>query len=134
MSDNNVKSSVSVFDPESSAIRYEIAGKILTLRPLTNKRLRIVIAALEKSINEVSSIDRGAGLSAVMGMILGRAHDLLILLFPAEAHPFLTPEFVDDNMTVPMLRAIFDDVVKINKLEELFPALKASSSSATTGA
>ena len=134
MSENNAKSAVSVFDPESSAIRYEIGGKTMTLRPLTNKRLRTVIAAVEKSINEVSVMDKSAGLSAVMEMILGRAYELLVLLFPADAHPFLTPEFVDDSMTVPMLRAILDDVVKMNKLEELFPALKASSSNATTGA
>lgn len=138
MSDSNV----SVFDPEASVIKFTIAGQTLALRPLTNKRLREFARGIEESLSSVTN-EKGEpkSFSAVMNTMMDATPRLIRILFPGDEHAFLTPEFVDEHLTIPMLRKMLEHTVRINQLDELFPFFKkfldaqgAPPSTPTTGA
>ena len=120
------------FDPDSMAIEYSVGGKKLKLLPLKVKAFRRLVAVIEGASKDVNSMDPKAGAGQVVDMLLGKALDMFAIIFQDAD---VTQEFVDENMTISQVRKVIEDVVRMNGLEQWFPALSSlAAPSATPGA
>ena len=120
------------FDPESMAIEYEVGGKKLKLLPLRVKAFRRLVSVIEGASKDVNSMDPKAGASQVVEMLLGKAVEMFTIVFHEGG---INQEFVDEHMTVSQVRRVIEDVVRMNGLEQWFPALSSlAAPPATPGA
>ena len=89
---------VDVFDPKSQEIEYQVAGKILTLRPMKWGSYRRLM-----KLSENNPADQGTHI-----------FEMLKILFPGPEHEFLTVEFFENEMTMAMSAKIIQQSGDIN--------------------
>jgi hypothetical protein len=92
-----------VFDPSSMEIKYQVAGKTLTLRPLKWGSYRKLV-----KMTALTPTDQGEHI-----------FEMLKLLFPGPEHDFLTPEFFDNEMTIAMSAKIIQQSGEINGIPKV---------------
>ena len=126
-----------VFDPESLVEVIKVSGKELRVRPLPLKTVRRLVATVQEIVLAVTSGSDGAKMSDVFTGVLDRQHDVLPIVFPRDQYEWMTKEWVEDNVSVPVLRHVADRLVRVNGLESLLPFMlkgEAAPSQAKIGA
>jgi len=97
---------------------FEIDGQKVIVEPLPFGALKQLL----KIVMEVVEKDK-AGDAEILSIpfLLNKYADQVIpLLFRKDKHPWLTTAWVDDHMTVPMLREIIETVAVVNGLSHFF--------------
>ncbi len=59
-------------------------------------------------------------LTVVPGMVEGYIDTIIPLLFVKDKHPFMTKEWVDDNLTIPLMKEMFVAAIAVNGLGDFF--------------
>lgn len=100
---------------------YTVDGKILVVEPIPFGKLKKIIqiiARVSKAFDK-KAIEEDL-LNIVPKLVEEYVGEIVPLLFDLKKHPFLTPEWVDDNLTVPTMKAIVVDAITINSLDHFF--------------
>ena len=105
----------SIFFPKEE--KYKIADKEVIIRPLPLKKYREFFEKFNLSIGAISKIETWDGL---MEILVGKAHEFLACVCSEQEFPFLTQEFVQDNVTTDDLLAIWEIVKRQNHLKDIF--------------
>ncbi len=80
---------------------YQVKGKTITLEPLPIGKLKGVFGVLSNPVKDDLAVTIA---------------DYLLLVLDVEAHPFLTREWIEKNVTLPIYNQIVQDATKINGL------------------
>lgn len=100
---------------------FKVGAQTLVVEPLPLGRLKKII----KIIADIGSkLDKKAiaddMLTIVPTMVEGYIDQIIPLLFTKERHPFLTGEWIDDNLTVPLMKEILVTAIAVNGLGDFF--------------
>jgi hypothetical protein len=87
-----------VFDPASMEVKYQVAGKTLTLRPMKWGSYRRLM-----KLSAENPADQGTHI-----------FEMLKVLFPGTEHEFLTMEFFENEMTLAMSAKIIQQSGDMN--------------------
>lgn len=120
------KKVVDPFDLESVTETFNVAGHVLKLRPFRVIQLKRFIASINKavgSITELSKTPEKATLESILEVLVGEGMVMMSVIFPKDPYDFMTPEFIENEFTVPMIRKIMERVVEMNGLGAVFPSL-----------
>lgn len=97
---------------------FEIGGQKLIVEPIPfgtlKKLLKIVMEVMERG----KAGDREV--LSIPALLEHYGDQAIPLLFHKSKHPFLTKEWIDDNMTVPDLKEIIETTIKVNGLDSFF--------------
>ena len=113
-----------VFDVKSMEKKIIIGGKTLTIAPLKLKSFRRFIGTIDEGLKSIQRIDPKSSNMQVVDALLKCAGAILSVLFPIDEYPFMTEEFIEENVSIPIMREILEQSVIVNKIEDLFPFLK----------
>ena len=107
-----------------------VGDKTLTIAPVPFGSIKKILRLAFKIAGDVKNKqakdqDVLNVLPAVMENYIG---ELIPLLFRPGQYPFLTPDWIDANLSVPQMRQIVEAAMKVNGLEDFFGPAK------TTGA
>lgn len=100
---------------------FDVGDKTLTVEPMPfgklKKLVKIVAGAAKKLDPRALTEDL---LTVVPSLVEEYLGECIPLLFDSKTHPFLTPDWIDDNMTVPKLKEILIAAVTVNGLQDFF--------------
>lgn len=113
-----------VFDSDSLIEEIKVNGQILKLRPLKIKEFRRFIFIVEKALESFSQMNSKTSIKTLVDTLLEKHTEVMQVFFPTTMYSFMTNDFLEDNFDIPLSRHVLERMVKINKLEDLFPALK----------
>jgi len=100
---------------------FKIGEQTLVVEPLPLGRLKKIIkiiADIGQKFDKKAIADDL--LTVVPAMVEGYIDQMIPLLFTKERHPFLTTEWIDDNLTVPIMKEILVTAITINGLGDFF--------------
>ncbi len=95
-------------------VKFEIGNQQFTMKPLVPKKLRVLIELIEKS---------GTGLEGftefkdMVTFVLDKIVDIFPIIFDAK----INQTFADENISVPLCMEIWEQFVKLNRLESILP-------------
>ena len=108
---------------KAESVTYKIGGKEIELVPLPYGRLRKVLRVVMRMIDDLSKMDT-SNLQALPDVLEGAtdAHlqELLPLVFDPAKYDWLTREWIDDNLTLPLINHIRKDFMELNGLDDFF--------------
>ncbi len=93
---------------------FEIGGKEFAMKPLTPKKLTILVQLVETSGKEMSEL---AGYKNAIEFVLSRIIEIFDLAFDEK----IDQDFVNDNITIPLCIEVWEQFVKLNRLEGILP-------------
>lgn len=101
--------------------KYDVAGVTLFVEAIPLGKLKKII----KIIVDIGvKFDKKAladdFLTIVPDMVASYIDQLIPLLFIKDKHPFLTQDWVDENLTVPVMKQILVDAITVNGLGDFF--------------
>lgn len=100
---------------------FEIGGQKLIVEALPYGNLKKIIRIVTKVASELGSKNASLDLLAVVPKLTEEYLDEMIpLLFRKTEHPFLTHEWVDDNLTIPTMKEIILAAIAVNGLSDFF--------------
>lgn len=105
---------------EEKVETFKVAGHELTLRPLRLKELKRLLKIIESTMKEFQGFGAETPMGEVAEIVVGKNNDFMSFLFPKEKYDFMCPEFIEDNFTMPMVRAIVTSVLEMNGLKDFF--------------
>ncbi len=106
------------------AIDFIVGGQTLTLEPVpfgnVKKVLKIVLdVARDKGVSNM------AALPDTIDKYLGQ---IFPLFFAKGRYPFMTSEWIEENMTIPTLRKMLEAAIVVNGLQDFFDKLTGKKS------
>ena len=106
---------------QGDTVEFIVDGKTLILEPIPYGRLKAVLKSVMASMGEIAKGKDipDAGL-LVPELLMDKTAQIFPLLFDAKKHPYMTAEWVDENLTVPLAKDVFSKAVVINDLKDFF--------------
>lgn len=97
---------------------FTIGDKTLTVEPVPYGNIKRIIRIAFSVSKDIS----GGELKVAMipDMIDKNLCEILPLLFVKNRYPFLTPDWIEENMTVPRIRKIMETAIVVNGLQDFF--------------
>lgn len=100
---------------------FKVGENILTVEPLPLGSLKKIIKIIadagatfdKKTINDDF-------LNVVPNLVEGYIGKVIPLLFNRAKHPFMTDEWIDDNLTVPLMKEVLLAAIAVNGLGDFF--------------
>lgn len=100
---------------------FELAGVTLIVEPIPYGRLKKLIRLLsEVSKSFAPGILKDDFLMIVPKVVEEYVDQFIPQLFDLRKHPFLTKEWVEENMTIPMTKDVIVAAIAINGLGDFF--------------
>jgi len=93
---------------------FSIGERQFKMKPLVPRKLRELVAIIESSGKEIPNL---SDFNASIGYVLSKMVDI----FPIVFGDTVTQDFIDDNMSIPLCMEIWEQFVKINRLEGITP-------------
>lgn len=103
-------------------VAFDIGGHEFILRPMNLKSLRALTACINGTIGDFQKLNTESALESVVDIFFIRMHEISRLIFPKDAE-ILTREFSEEYVTIPLTRQIFDQILKVNRLDDLLPKI-----------
>jgi len=101
-----------------SEVPMEVAGQILIIEPVPYGNIKKL---LKMGLMLASELADGKNiLEKLPEMLEEKLPQFIPLLFKKGTHEFLTPEWIDDNLTIIHMRKIMETAIKVNGLEDFF--------------
>ena len=97
---------------------FKVGDKVLSLTPVPYGNVKKILKMLSGVMKEMQS--GGDSIQQVAGLMEKYLADFLPLLFRKGTVSFMTPEWIDDNVTVENIKEIVEDAIKVNGLEDFF--------------
>jgi hypothetical protein len=98
------------------SIDFQIGDKTLTIEPVPYGNIKKIIRLAFAVSKDIES----GGLKSVPEMIDKNLYEILPLLFAKDRYPFLTPEWIENTMSVPQIRKIIEAAIVSNGLKDFF--------------
>jgi hypothetical protein len=98
------------------SLDFTVSDKTLTIEPVPYGNIKKVIRIAFDVSKEITA----GKLSSIPEAIDKNLTTVLPLMFKKDRYPFLTAEWVEDNMTVPVLRKMLEAAVVVNGLQDFF--------------
>lgn len=108
----------------------EVAGQPLFIEPIPFGRLKKLMKLVATSIQELSSTPDQSDLNVLTtfpDVADEKLVEILPLIFDPKKHAFLSPEWIQDNLTIPVAKEIYEKVIKVNGLEDFLNKAKGPS-------
>ena len=108
---------------------FKVGDHTLILEPIPYGRLKTVMTKLMAGVTALAGTkDMGdAEIAAKMPeVIMNQMEAILPLLFNPKKHPFLNNDWLQNNITLPLIMEIATDAIKVNGLMDFFAKLKAA--------
>ncbi|MBI4396328.1 MAG: hypothetical protein HY548_04475 [Elusimicrobia bacterium] len=108
-------------------IRYHVGGKELVLEPMPFKRFKKALAVVMGGLQDLEGFSTASGLDAVRRLpdiLVGKVNELMPILFAGEQHTFITPDWVEENLSLPLAQRILVDAVRINGVTDFLGVLR----------
>jgi hypothetical protein len=116
------------------SLDFKIGDKTLTIEPVPYGQIKKILRTVLTLSGETKVTD-----VAIIGIVDKYTSQILPLMFPKGKYDFLTDAWVEDNMTIPVLRKMLESAIVVNGLQDFFEKLVGhpltpvpSSPSATT--
>ena len=100
------------------SIDFQVGDKTLTIEAVPYGNIKKIIRLAFSASKDISSGELKA--STIPDMVDKNLFAILPLLFTNGRYPFLTPEWIEDNMTVPKIRKMMEAAIVVNGLEDFF--------------
>jgi len=100
------------------SIEKEIGGETLKLKPIPYGRLKELLKVVFTAIDQFSHMDNQSIFLQFPIIFEENLPKIMPLMFSKKEHPFLTPEWVDDNMSIVDMREIVEKMIVINGLQD----------------
>ena len=113
-----------VFNPNTMEEKIKIGDHELILKPLKLKTFRVFVGTIDSAVQRMQAIDPKSTNAQVIDSVLQYSGAVFQALFPPETYPFMTQEFIEENMSIPLMRHVLARAVAINQVEDMFPFLK----------
>lgn len=98
---------------------FTIAGKELVVEPQPFGRLKKLGKIIQDALATMS--DKTVSPAVAVGMAMEKHFDQVFpLMFNPAKHEFMTQEWRDDNLTVPVITEIFKAFMQVNGLKGFF--------------
>jgi hypothetical protein len=95
-------------------VEFIIGERRFKMKPLVPKKLRLLIQMLEFSGNEIENIKN---FNASVEYALKKMIDLFPIIFGET----VTQDFIDENMSIPLCLELWEQFVKLNRIEGIIP-------------
>jgi hypothetical protein len=100
---------------------HEVDGQALVVEPIPYGNLKKLVRIIMEAQTKVDAERKKEGWQATVPVLVEQYADQVIpLLFPAKKHPFLTTEWLEDNLTIPLFIKILIDAAMVNGLGDFF--------------
>lgn len=110
------------------ALDFIVGDKTLTIEPVPYANIKKII----RMAFEVSKDIAAGDVAGIPDMIDRNLFRIFPLLFAKDRYPFITPEWIEDHMTVPTLRKMLEAAIVANGLQDFFE--KATGKAIASGA
>ena len=122
--ENGTKETVNI----PGSVEIDVGGGVsLTMRPLTIKGLRQIVAIVSGTFDNFSKIDPSTQLVGISDIVFENFSRIMHVLFPPASYPMVTDEFIEDHIDLPAHRKIIEKAIEINNLTDVYPFLKKMS-------
>ncbi len=100
------------------SLDFVVGGKTLTIEPVPFGQIKKILRAVvtESGAKEVSDIT----IINIADKYIGQ---IFPLMFPKGKYDFLKDEWLEDNMTIPVLRKMLESAIVVNGLQDFFEKL-----------
>lgn len=108
--------------------QYTIGDKTLILEPIPYGRLKKVLKII---VDAVGDISKGKDMTheelakTMPEVLINNVNLLLPLLFDPKKHPFMNQDWLENNMSLPIVMDIGEAAIKINGMMDFFAKVKA---------
>ncbi len=102
---------------------YEVAGKTLKVAPIPYGQLKKLLKLMAEATDRGKKGD--VDVLSIPALMEQYGDQVIQLLFTKSDHEFLTTEWADANLTVPLLKEIFQTALVVNGLDSFFPKAAA---------
>lgn len=97
-----------------ASAEFVISDKTFIMKPLVPKKLRDLIQIIESGGKEISKLE---DFNASVGYVLTKMVDIFPIIF----NETVTQDFVDNNMSIPLCLELWEQFIKLNRIEGLIP-------------
>jgi hypothetical protein len=107
---------------------FIVGDKTLVLEPIPYGRLKKVLKFVMEAIAEIAKGKDMAKEEAgrvIPELLMEHAAKILPMLFDPKKHPYMNEAWLEDNMTIPLVKNILRDAVVINDLSDFFGKMGA---------
>lgn len=110
------------------SLDFKIGDKTLTVGPVPYGQIKKILRIAFTIGGDIKGAQAGSKdvLSVLPVMMEKYISELIPLLFRPGGYSFLTPAWIDENMSVPQMRMIVETAMKVNGLEDFFAPPKAT--------
>lgn len=98
------------------SIDFQVGDKTLTIEPVPYGNIKRVIRLAFDASKEISK----GQLTSIPEMIDKNLTVMFPLLFTRDKYPFVNEAWIEDNMTVPLIRKMLEAAVVVNGLQDFF--------------
>lgn len=95
-------------------VEFDIGGKPFIMKPLVPKKLKILFQLMEESGKEMTQFKDAKN-------IIEFLIDKIVVIFPILFDAEINQDFADENISIPLCMEIWENFVKLNRLEGLLP-------------
>jgi len=104
--------------------RFKLGEHEYEMPRLKMGAIRQITELLDRSMTEFKAIDTNSSFTSLGDTILSKGHEILRILFPGPNFDFLTEEFYSKEILFVDYRAMLEESIVINNLQDIFPVLK----------
>lgn len=105
------------------AIDFQVGDKTLTVEPIPFGNVKKLFRIVGETIGDMTKENGEAVFQKVPRIMEEKVTVILPLLFRESRYDFLTPDWIDENMTVIDIRSIIETAIKVNGFEDFFAKL-----------
>ncbi len=100
------------------SIDFTVGDKTLTIEAVPYGNIKRIIRLAFSASKDISSGQLTT--ATIPDMVDKSLFEILPLLFTNGKYSFLTPEWIEDNLTVPKIRKMMEAAIVVNGLEDFF--------------
>lgn len=97
-----------------ASAEFVIDERTFIMKPLVPKKLQELIQIIELSGKEISKLE---DFNTSIGYVLTKMVDIFPIIF----NETITQDFVNNNMSIPLCFELWEQFVKLNRIEGLIP-------------
>lgn len=127
---------------QGDTVDYRVGDNVLILAPIPYGQLKKINKIVFGAINQIGNLEPKEVIIKLPELFEENLGELITLMFKKKKHPFLTPEWIDENLTLVDIREIVEKAIVINGLKdflekmgvgEIKPATPVSLETGTAG-
>jgi len=99
-------------------VEMNIGGKVLVLEPIPYGRLKKLFKIVFGVIGKISTMEQKNVMESLPDIFEENLESFCELAFDPKKHDFLTPEWVEENLTLLHIREISETLIAVNGIKD----------------